>query len=643
MPHARPAFRLGLVLSLVLSLLLGLLVGVATPAQAADGDLFSWGYNGYGQLGDGTDDKRNLPVSVTPDFPDEVVAVAGGNRHSLALLADGTVWAWGGDNYGQLGNGDAADDSLVPTQVSGLPPITAISAGGFHSVALAEDGKVWTWGSNDLGQLGNGIVGDAQLPVEVPSLSGVVDIAAGYFHTLALTGDGTVYAWGHNLNGQLGIGSNENQSTPVEVESLSDAEIVNIASGPAADVSLAITADGTLYEWGANLSGTGTRFTPVMVAGISDVVDASAGNWHVLALTADGTVYGWGDHLYNGTGDTEVTATPQWVMDGAVAVVIGAFHSLAIDEQGTLWSWGRNLDGQLGTGTNDNESLPVVVQTSLRFRAVAAGVYHSLAIEVDVTPPVTTATVNGEAPNDGWYQSATVALTTNEPATTTYEVGAGPTQTYTSPFVIPEGIYTITYRSVDASENVEDDQTLIVKVDGTAPTIQPIQSQTLDPVSPAGAPVVFTPVVTDNLTQANELVVTCVDQSDNPFVSSQYVPAGTLTTITCTVTDLAGNTASTIFTVEVSGSSDLFDELRGLITGLNLTGGTGQTLLTQVAIAEAMANAGQSGLACVQLTSLDLQIKAQESKRRIDRRDAAAIYALTQQIRNVIGCGGTAS
>jgi len=634
MPHARPAFRLGL----VLSLLLGLLVGVTTPVQAADGDLFSWGTNLFGQLGDGTYDNRNLPVSVTPDFPDEVVAVAGGVAHSLALLADGTVWAWGQDLYGQLGNGDAYD-SLVPTQVSGLPPITAISAGSLHSVALDDEGNVWTWGYNSDGQLGINSFDKAQSPIQVPSLSGVVDIAAGFFHTLALTGDGTVYAWGYNEFGQLGIGSGPDQPAPVEVESLSDAEIVNIASGPGSDVSLAITADGTLYEWGTNPGGAGTRVTPVLVAGISDVVDASAGYVHIQALTADGTVYGWGDFQYNGTGGTEVTHTPHWVMDDAVAVVSGVYHSLAIDEQGTLWSWGRNTNGQLGTGTNDYKSLPVVVQTSLRFRAVAAGYDHSLAIEGDIALPTTTATVNGEAPNDGWYQSATITLIADEPATTTYEVGAGPTQTYTDPLPLSEGEQTIRYRSTDLAGNVEKDQTLTVKVDGTNPTIQPISGQTLDSVSLAGAPVTFTTVVADNLTPTDELAVTCVDQFSNPFTSGQYAPIGT-TTITCTVTDLAGNTASTSFTVTVLGVGDLFGELRSMIAALGLESSMKQTLLTQVSIAELLANGSQPGLSCVQLTSLDLQVKAQESKRRIDRRDAAAIYAQTQQIRNVIGCGG---
>ena len=811
MPHACPSFRLGL----VLSLLLGLLVGITTPVQAADGDLFSWGSNQFGQLGDGTKDDRRLPESVTPDFPAEVVAVAAGGYHSLALLDDGTVWAWGRNSQGELGNGDAGD-SYTPTQVPGLPAITAISAGGYHSMALDEDGTIWTWGYNSNGQLGNGSFVSAESPIQLPTLTDVVDIAAGYFHTLALTENGTVFAWGFNDRGQLGIGSGPDQPTPTVVAFPNDPEIVNVASGAGSHNSLAIAADGTLYQWGRDLAGSVHRYAPVMVEGISDVVDASAGIHHVQALTANGAVYGWGQNVYSGTDTPEISDTPRWVMDDAVTVVAGGYHGLAIDSTGALWSWGGNADGQLGTGTSDYASSPVLVETSLTFRAVAGGWFYTLAIEglPDITPPITTATVNGLAPEDGWYQSATMTLIADEPATTTYEVGAGPTQTYTDPFMLSDGEHTITYRSTDLAGNVEDDQTLTVKVDSTNPTIQPIPGQTLDqltptgttvtfttdvgdnftptddlvvacvdqhlqpfasgqtapvattiitctvtdlagntsstdfvvtvvadldppalavettsggepylpgtwttqpvtvvftctdavvlgpgiaettsttvdteganqqvaspacqdgagntatpqtvtginidwtdptiqpipsqtlePISPAGAPVVFTPNVADNVTQAHELVVTCVDQFSNPFTSGQFAPIG-LTTMTCTVTDLAGKTTSTAFTVTVSGVGEQLVELRAMISSLPIDSTVKQTLLTQVAIIEAMVNAGQSGMACVQLTNLDLQIKAQESKRRIDRRDAAAIYAQTQQIRNVIGCGGSTS
>jgi len=551
MTPVRPAFRL----CLAFSLLLCLLVGVTTPAQAAHGDLFSWGRNDDGQLGDGSTENRDVPGSVTPDFEDEVIAVAAGFHHSLALLANGTVWAWGRDYEGQLGNGDDAGDSLIPTQVPGLPVITAIAAGNYHTLALAENGTVYAWGMNDYGQLGiAGDVDTAQSPTQVTTISNVVDIAAGFYHTLALTEDGTVYAWGMNDHGQLGIGSDVDQSEPTIVATLNNAQIVDVAAGSGSFISLAIAADGTLYEWGFDQLGENEhRYTPVVVEGISDVIDAAPSYHHIQALTAGGTVYSWGYGGYNGTGNPENSDTPKWVMDNVVAVAAGAYHGLAIDATGALWSWGANDDGQLGTGGSDQAHTPALVDTSLTFSAVAAGLYHTLAIEADIAPPITTATVNGEVPGVDWYPSATVALMTDEPATTTYEVNGGPTQAYTSPFTLPDGVHTVTYRSTDAAGNVEGDQTL---------------------------------------------------------------------------------------TVQVRGSSTMFADLSGLIADLPLTGSTGQTLQTQVAIAEAMADAGQTGMACMQLANIDLQVKAQESKRRISRQEAAAIYAQTQELRNVLGCGG---
>jgi|GEM_PF-1280409 len=647
MPHARPAFRLGL----VLSLLLGLLVGVTSPVQAAGGDLVSWGYNAHGQLGDGSTDTRTLPVSVTPDFPDEVVEMAGGFGHSLVLLADGTVWAWGWNNVGQLGNGDAAGDSLVPTLVQGLPVITAISAGAAHSMALDVDGNVWTWGSNGNSQLGLGPSAPsiATTPTRIVAFDAIeiVDIAAGAAHALALDTNGTVYAWGNNSRGELGDGSTTDQPAPTPVTFPPDTNIDRVAAGPGANHSFAITTTGTLYGWGANFRGqaapgsTSDQLTPAVVAGVDDVVDVGGGDRHTLVLTATGEVYGWGENTFGqvGTGTEDVLiATPTLVLTGATAIAVGTAHSLALDENGMIQAWGSNQFGQLGDGTTSHRRAPTPVQSTRTFTTIAAAEHHSLA-SLDLTPPTTTATVNGEAPNDGWYQSATVTLIADEPATTTYEVDANATQTYTDPFPLPDGEHTITYRSTDPFENVEDDQTLTVKVDSTAPSIQPIQSQMLDPVSPAGAPVFFTLIVADLLTPTDDLLVTCVDQFDNPFTSGQYAPIGT-TTITCTVTDLAGNTASTSFTVTVQGVGDLFGELRSMIAALGLDSSMQQTLLTQVNIAELLANGSQPGLTCVQLTNLDLQITSQESRRRIDRRDAAAIYTQTQQIRSVIGCGG---
>jgi len=260
-------------------------------------------------------------------------------------------------------------------------------------------------------------------------------------------------------------------------------------------------------------------------------------------------------------------------------------------------------------------------------------------VTVDQRAPTTTAEVTGPG-QTVWYRSASVMLTTDESATTTYSInGVGP-QAYAGPFALPgDGLHEVAFQSVDTLGNEELTKTITVWVDGTAPVFQPLADQTLDPIGPAGAPVFFKPVVTDNLSSLGSISATCVDQQGNPFASGQFAPAG-VTTITCSATDQAGNTASESFVVTVQGVDALFTELDSLLVDLNLDSSIERTLLTQAALAETFANSGQPAMSCVQLVSLDLQIKSQESRRRITARDAREIYALTQQIRSVIGCGG---
>ena len=163
-----------------------------------------WGYNGDGELGDGTTADRLLFGTV--GGLGGVVQVAAGDAHSLAVTSAGTVWAWGGSLYGQLGNGTTADSS-VPVQVKGLTGVVAVAAGYGHSLALRDDGTVWAWGLNGAGQLGNGTTGNTQpTPVEVAGLTGVTKIAAGGLFSLALRSDGTVWAWGGDGTGEMGDG-----------------------------------------------------------------------------------------------------------------------------------------------------------------------------------------------------------------------------------------------------------------------------------------------------------------------------------------------------------------------------------------------------------------------------------------------------
>ena len=176
-------------------------------AVKSDGTAWAWGYNGYGELGNGTTTNSAVPVQVSG--LSNVTAVAGGYYHSLALAADGGVWAWGENTSGQLGNGTSTNSDL-PVRVSGLPGTsnaTAVAAGVSHSNVLLANGTVWSWGDNNDGQLGNGSTTGTTVPVQTSTIASASQVAAGYYQSLAIEADGSVWAWGQNVYGQLGTGS----------------------------------------------------------------------------------------------------------------------------------------------------------------------------------------------------------------------------------------------------------------------------------------------------------------------------------------------------------------------------------------------------------------------------------------------------
>jgi alpha-tubulin suppressor-like RCC1 family protein len=184
-------------------------------ALRGDGSVWSWGNNDYGQLGDGSDLGRSTPRQV-PGLSG-VVAISAGIYDSLALRDDGTVWSWGYNGQGQLGDGTITHRS-TPVQVPGLRGVTAVSAASsFYSLALRDDGTVWTWGANALGQLGDGTRTSRPTPGQVPGLSGVVALSAGFLHVLALHGNGSVWTWGYNVYGQLGDGTRLDRPAPAQV------------------------------------------------------------------------------------------------------------------------------------------------------------------------------------------------------------------------------------------------------------------------------------------------------------------------------------------------------------------------------------------------------------------------------------------
>jgi len=356
---------------------------VFSLAVKSDGTAWAWGYNTDGELGNGMTSLYPSTTPVQVSGLSGVTAVAGGWYHSMALKSDGTVWAWGSNSYGQLGNGTSTN-SDIPVQVSGLSCLTAIAAGAYHNVALKSDGTVWSWGSNAYGQLGDGNTNNSTIPVQVSGLSGVTAIAGGGYEGMALKSDKTVWDWGNNASGQLGNGTTANSSIPVQVSGLNGVNAINTGNSG----GMAITQDGIVWSWGGNL-GNGSPSGGIIPVSVNDLSGITAIAGGCLALKSDGTVWTWGYNVYGefGNGTTSNSSTPIQVsgLSGVVAVAAGLYHNMALKSDGTVWTWGYNLDGQLGNGTTTSSSIPIEVSGLTGITAIAGAGYTSLALKSDGT------------------------------------------------------------------------------------------------------------------------------------------------------------------------------------------------------------------------------------------------------------------
>lgn len=360
-------------------------------ALKSDGTVWAWGANDRGQLGDGTTTARRTPVLMAGVTG--VAAISSGGFSTLLLKTDGTVWAVGANEVGQLGDGTTLD-RLTPVAVSGLSGIVAISAGYDHALALRSDGTVWAWGANATGQLGDSTTTQRASPVQIGALVGVAALAAGQGHSLALMSDGTVRAWGVNDHGQLGDGTTTQRLSPVVISGLSG--VTSIATRYS--FSLALGSDGTVWSWGYNLFGmlgdgtTADRAVPAQIGGLTGISAISAGYAHALAIAADGTLWGWGTITpWTTAGGAQVGTTyssPVAISDlaGVTAVSVGAEYSMVAKADGTVWSWGWNFGGELGNGAADSISPPPLPVTRLTgVVSLAVSNYHAAVVRVDGT------------------------------------------------------------------------------------------------------------------------------------------------------------------------------------------------------------------------------------------------------------------
>jgi alpha-tubulin suppressor-like RCC1 family protein len=333
--------------------------GGDTCARSAAGAVKCWGYNGYGELGDGTTTNRLVPTTIAGLTG--VTAISTGTQHTCAVLAGATVKCWGRNAFGEVGDGTTTN-RFVPTAVAGLTGVSAIAAGADHTCTLVAGGTVDCWGDNAFGQVGDGTTTNRSLPTAVAGLSGVSAITAGHFHTCALLATKTVRCWGSNAYGQLGDGTTAAALTPVTVPGLTG--VGAIFAGNFHTCALSAT---TVKCWGDNAlgqlgDGTSTnRLAPKAIAGLSGVSALSTGAYHTCALVAAKTVDCWGDNAFGqlGNGTTTNALTPSVVsgLSGVSAIAAGNLHTCALSTAGTK-CWGYNAYGQIGDGTTTNRLVP---------------------------------------------------------------------------------------------------------------------------------------------------------------------------------------------------------------------------------------------------------------------------------------------
>lgn len=426
---------------------------LAKTATVAGGAVYTWGYNFNGQLGNNTDfTNKSTPSAVISDK--SWTQIVPGQVSTCAIRDDGTLWAWGSNQYGTLGNGDNFVQVFSPQSLTSYfknkPSWKLISIGADHVAGILSDGTLWTWGYNVYGQLGDSTTVARSSPVQIGTSSWSV-VAAGASYTVAITSDGylyewgtstgpvegtvatsrsspsfipyakritsktfgswsvmctgtynaaairsdgRLYAWGRNNLGQLGDGTTIDRMHPSYIDNTSSWKAVSISTSHA----VAIKADGTLWAWGGNnfaQLGDGTtvnKSSPVQI-GTSSWSFVNAGPQHTAAIRADGSLFVWGygangqiGNLNNQSYSSPVQIATGGIYQSWAMVSCGASYTTGIQTDGSLWSWGLNVSGQLGDGTTVNKLSPVQVASGGTFQSwavVAAGVSHTAAVRSD--------------------------------------------------------------------------------------------------------------------------------------------------------------------------------------------------------------------------------------------------------------------
>ena len=420
-----------------------------------DGTLWAMGRNNYGQLGDGTTTSRSTTVPVASG----VASAAARNNHTMYVKTDGTLWAVGSNGYGELGDGTTTQRN-TPVQVA--TGVASVSAGNNHTMYVKTDGTLWAVGLNSLGQLGDGTTTQRNTPV--PVALNVASVSAGYAHTLYVKTDGTLWATGYNGFGQLGDGTSTQRNMPVQVAT----GVASVSAG--GSHTLCMKTDGTLWAMGRNSDGqlgdgtTTNRSAAVQVA--TGVASLAAGAGHTMYVKTDGTLWAMGSNSLGQLGDGTTTqrSTAVQVATGVASVAAGSNHTLDVKTDGSLWAMGWNRYGELGDGTTTQRSTPVIIAGGILSNVALL----SLPVAITTQPSASSATAG---------KSVSLVVVASGTALT-YQwskdgvaINGATAATYTINFPVPtdSGSYTVTV--ANSSGSVISRAALLTVTFPTAPSI----------------------------------------------------------------------------------------------------------------------------------------------------------------------------